>query len=360
MIGRLMSLIVTIATDIEAQAEAEDEQNRVIQNQVMAYPSDTIAPTAPTGLTATPASTSQINLAWTDASSDEAGFRVYRSTNDVTYAQVGVDQAAGTQAYSDTTITAGVTYYYKVAAFDAAGNEGMSSSASTNTLLLNLVAYWKLNESSDGSAPVQRNDSAGVNHLSDALQCLSVAGILSNGLVVAPSKQISIADNAALSMGAGVAFEIWGWVKVTTGLAAFQEAYLVNKNGASSEYNVLIYKPDANTYIQAYLRKSDNSGTITVRATTYGTFATGVWVFFDLYHNPTTDLSGIAINDGVFDTQANTFDVRDSNNDLNLGGASAGTGRAILDEVGIVKGRVLTAAERTALYNAGVGKTHPF
>ena len=38
-------------------------------------------PTAPSALTATAASASQINLAWTDNSSDETGFKIERSTD---------------------------------------------------------------------------------------------------------------------------------------------------------------------------------------------------------------------------------------------------------------------------------------
>src|SRR5207248_33803 len=49
---------------------------------------DTI-PAAPSALTATAVSDVQINLAWTDNSGNEDGFRIYRSTDNVTYTQIG-------------------------------------------------------------------------------------------------------------------------------------------------------------------------------------------------------------------------------------------------------------------------------
>jgi hypothetical protein len=86
-------------------------------------------PTAPTGLTATPVSVSQINLAWTDNATDETAYKVYRSTNGTDYAQVGDDLAAGATSYNDTTVTT-TTYYYKVAAVNASG-EGLSTAVQT-------------------------------------------------------------------------------------------------------------------------------------------------------------------------------------------------------------------------------------
>src|SRR5205807_101467 len=46
------------------------------------------APAAPSGLTAVAASTSQINLSWTDNSTNETGFLVERSTDGTTFTQV--------------------------------------------------------------------------------------------------------------------------------------------------------------------------------------------------------------------------------------------------------------------------------
>jgi chitodextrinase len=90
---------------------------------------DTTPPTAPTNLTATAVSTSQVNLSWT-ASTDNvgvAGYTVYR--NGVSVATVA------TTAYSDTGLQASTGYAYTVAAFDSAGNVSpLSNQASATTL----------------------------------------------------------------------------------------------------------------------------------------------------------------------------------------------------------------------------------
>jgi hypothetical protein len=50
-----------------------------------------VAPTAPSSLTGTPVSTTQINLSWTDGASNETGFRIRRKTGSTgTYAVIAI------------------------------------------------------------------------------------------------------------------------------------------------------------------------------------------------------------------------------------------------------------------------------
>ena len=90
--------------------------------------SDTTAPSVPAGLTATPVSSSQINLSWT-ASTDNvgvSGYKVYRNGSLIA--------TATTTSYSDTGLPASTTYTYTIAAYDAAGNvSALSASASATT-----------------------------------------------------------------------------------------------------------------------------------------------------------------------------------------------------------------------------------
>jgi subtilisin family serine protease len=90
-----------------------------------------LTPTAPSGLSATTASSSQINLSWTDNSSNETGFKIERSTGGG-YSQVGT---AGTNAasYSDSGLSASTQYTYRVRAYNSAGNSGYSGTASATT-----------------------------------------------------------------------------------------------------------------------------------------------------------------------------------------------------------------------------------
>ena len=91
-------------------------------------------PAAPSGLTATAASSSQINLNWADNSTDEDNFIVARSTTvGGPYTDVGVLSANST-SYSDTGLSANTTYYYVVRSRNSSGSSANSNEASATTL----------------------------------------------------------------------------------------------------------------------------------------------------------------------------------------------------------------------------------
>jgi len=90
-------------------------------------------PVAPSGVTATATSTSQINLTWADESADEAGFTVERSTDGVNFAQVA-QLGAGVTSFASTSLAAGTTYTFRVLAFSANGSSAYSNVAQAKTL----------------------------------------------------------------------------------------------------------------------------------------------------------------------------------------------------------------------------------
>lgn len=95
---------------------------------------DSSAPTAPTGLTATAVSSSQIDLVWIAATDNIAvtSYKVYR--NSILIATVGG------LSYSDTGLTASYPYAYYVIAYDGAGNPSpQGSTASTTTQAVSSV-----------------------------------------------------------------------------------------------------------------------------------------------------------------------------------------------------------------------------
>jgi fibronectin type 3 domain-containing protein len=85
----------------------------------------------PTGLTATAASTTRINLSWGDVDG-EAGFRVERLVG-TTWTQLAVVDA-GTTTYAATDLTAGTSYSFRVTATHASGNGTPTAAVSTATL----------------------------------------------------------------------------------------------------------------------------------------------------------------------------------------------------------------------------------
>ena len=98
--------------------------------------SDTTPPTAPTNLTATAASSNQINLSWT-ASTDNVGVTGYRvercsGASCSTFIQIATP---ATTTLNDTGLTASTSYSYRVRATDAANNlSGFSNTATASTL----------------------------------------------------------------------------------------------------------------------------------------------------------------------------------------------------------------------------------
>jgi len=70
-------------------------------------------------LTATASGGTQINLAWTDNSTDELGFKIERSTDNVNFTQITT--VAANVVTSHTGVTSGTTYYYRVRAYKDGG-----------------------------------------------------------------------------------------------------------------------------------------------------------------------------------------------------------------------------------------------
>lgn len=95
-------------------------------------PPDTTPPSAPSGLQASAASASQVDLAWTAASDavGVTGYRVQRCQDAgcTSFRQIGT--TASTR-YSDAGLLSGTSYSYRVQAADAAGNVSAYSGVST-------------------------------------------------------------------------------------------------------------------------------------------------------------------------------------------------------------------------------------
>lgn len=82
---------------------------------------------------ATAASSTQVNLAWSDNSGNESGFAVERSTR----ATSGFKQIASlpvdTRIFSNTGLKSRTSYYYRVRAYNSMGNSAYSNTATVKT-----------------------------------------------------------------------------------------------------------------------------------------------------------------------------------------------------------------------------------
>jgi len=90
-----------------------------------------IAPDAPSGLSASALSSSQVLLTWQDNSDNEDGFKIER--DDGTGFQEIATISANQTSYLDENLSPSTTYAYQVKAYNSAGESGYSNQAQTTT-----------------------------------------------------------------------------------------------------------------------------------------------------------------------------------------------------------------------------------
>jgi len=210
-----------------------------------------------------------------------------------------------------------------------------------------LISWWSLDETSGNRA-----DSHGSNTLTDINTVLYDTGKVGNAakFEVANSEYLSHVDNPALS--AGDIDITWGcWVNIES--FATSRAIISKLYGTNSEY--VLYYHTNNDELALTIFSTTNG---TVYATTLGSPSTATWYFVLGWHDHTANTINIQINNGTVDSVAHTYGIYDSNSDFSVGGWSGEDYYdmdGLVDEAFIYK-RVLTADERTWLYNSGNGR----
>ena len=94
----------------------------------------TTPPAAPSGLTATAQSATSVLLGWTDNATNETGFTIQRSTSS-NFAGTPTSFLVGANVvtFTDTTVAAFTTYYYRACATNTAGASAWSNTATVTT-----------------------------------------------------------------------------------------------------------------------------------------------------------------------------------------------------------------------------------
>lgn len=279
----------------------------------------------------------------------------WMGTAPITYAyqwkRDGINIGGATNStYVLTASDPGTAITVTVTATNVAGSTAATSAAVTpSSILTGLLSYWKLDEAS--GTRVDSVTTSG-NDLTDNNTVTQAVGKIANAaqFTAANTEYLSRVSNAGLQVGASSA-EWWGWFYLDTATGPFPAWYhLVAKGG--NEYRIQI--TDTNMRMQAYF-----GGTPITASRALPSITT--WHFFDAYFDAPNQLIGIALDGGAFTTQATGSGTMDTTaTQFNLGALNGGNplnGR--LDEVGFTK-RLLTTAERTALYNSGNGVTYPF
>jgi hypothetical protein len=152
-------------------------------------------PAAPSALSASPGSSTQINLSWTDNSSNETGFKIERSGDGgANFAQIFLAGANAT-SYNNTGLTANTAYLYRVRATNGSGDSNFSNNAGATTLPNPPVApvgllatavspsqielTWTDNNSNEDGTRIERSTD-GVNFIEIATVGVNVT-VYSNG-----------------------------------------------------------------------------------------------------------------------------------------------------------------------------------
>lgn len=97
-------------------------------------------PAAPTGLSATANSQTQITINWADNSNNESGFRIERKQGSGGTWTFVTDAAANATSYVNTGLTAGTQYYYRVLSWNGVGASAWSNEANATTQPATTVA----------------------------------------------------------------------------------------------------------------------------------------------------------------------------------------------------------------------------
>jgi fibronectin type 3 domain-containing protein len=169
-------------------------------------------PAAPSGLTATAASATQINLSWTNNATNQTGFKVERSTDNVTFTQIGTTGAA-TTVYSDSSLAPTTLYYYRVRATNGAGDSAYSNTSSATTLADTTPPTAPSNLTASASSNSQINlswtastDNVGVTGYK--IQRCQGSGCTTFAQIAAPPGTATIFSDTGLSASTSYSYEI--------------------------------------------------------------------------------------------------------------------------------------------------------
>jgi glucose/arabinose dehydrogenase/fibronectin type 3 domain-containing protein len=309
---------------------------------------DTTAPSAPSGLTAAAAGSSQVNLGWS-ASADNVGVAGYRVERCQGSGCTGfaVIAAPTTTSLTDSAVAASTTYRYRVRAVDAAGNfSGYSGIAEATTGAAGatppgLVAAYAFGE---GSGLTTADASGNGNTGTLTSTTWSTGGRYGNALGFnGTSSLVRIASAASLGLGSGMTLS--GWVKPS----ATQSGWRTIVQRQTDAYHL-------NASSGAGALRPAGGGTFGgSEGNVYGPTANPVnaWTYETLTYDGTT--LRLYINGTEVATRATTGAIQSSTNPLWIGGNQpyGEYFQGLIDEVRVYN-RALTASEVSSDMNSPV------
>jgi hypothetical protein len=217
---------------------------------------------APSGLGATVVSTSRIDLGWIDNATNETEYVVERDTSSAFTAPQATVLAANATTRSDTGLTAGTQYYFRVKARNATATSNWSNvvSATTQTtpppaatyaqtvLADNPVSHWRLGETSGTTAADVRGANAGTYVNAPTLNSTSLLGGDTANRAVSfdgSNDHVRVANSNSLGLASALTLE--AWIKPTSlpangsfaSLMTKRESYALQFNGPRLELTIM-------------------------------------------------------------------------------------------------------------------------
>ena len=141
--GGIYQQIATTAANVTSFSDTTGREGTTYYYRIRAYHAyansaysnqtfTTTPPAAPSALSTSTVSATQIKLSWTDNSAVETGFKIERSSDAINYTQFAMT-AANTTSYTNNSLRASTVYYYRIRAFSASGNSPYSTVSSATT-----------------------------------------------------------------------------------------------------------------------------------------------------------------------------------------------------------------------------------
>jgi chitodextrinase len=208
---------LTANTSYQYHVDAVDAAGNIASSSTLTVSTatDTTPPTAPGNLRSTTITSSSIGIAW-NVSTDNVGiayYRVYRNS-------VQISQTTST-TYTDTALAAATNYSYTVRAYDAAGNNTISSTLPVATASISNTATASLS----WIPPTQNSDDSTLTNLSGYIVYYGTSqGSLSTSLPVSSGLTAVVIEN----LQSGVTY----YFTITS----------VNSLGVESDYSNIVSK----------------------------------------------------------------------------------------------------------------------
>lgn len=222
------------------------------------------------------------------------------------------------------------------------------------------VAHWKLDETSGTRADSVGNlDLTDHNTVASAEVGTGRVGTNRAVFVSANSEYLSAANSDVINFG-DEDFTFSCWIRITD---KADNRIILSKWDAPSNLRqyMIDYDPSADRF--RFVVSSDGTDFPLVEADSLGSPTAAAWYFIVAWHDSVANTINIQINNGTVDSTAHSGGVYQTSTEFDLGralfgGPSTEYHNGDMDSVTVFN-KVLTSAERTALWNSEQGLEYP-